>query len=1260
MIYCKKCGKMLADDARFCDVCGTMTDAAAPAPAAPVAPVPVASVEPAPAAPAAPAPVAAEPAAPAAMYAAPAEPAAAPAAPVTETKSGKSKLPLIIIGVVLALAVIGTVLYFVLRKGNEEEKSKEGEKLKTAIQKTLKTESLLCEGTVTVGKTVYKVSGEFVGSKDTHTLYLESDTETTFGDNIQAYAFIGDKLLLKRSYSLIDTLHYYEYDIPEDARDAVNKLCERNLLEAAKASFMVDGVKVSADSELKNYCENYEELPNALLKALEDSVNSGSDLSFVKKLSKEDNGYTIVIDPAKLLKALDNDYGVKLNKNLYDELAEAVEKNEISEVKLDFVLDGEFVTGISAKAEDGEVSLKADFKFTDITGIEAGKTAADKLAKEVKEYEEEQQRLIDERKKQYGYDGEIPDELTMWCISTKSDSTRQAYEMAIRDMQLKYPDVELKWEAVENQSYRIKLRSAMYGGELPDILFTWARNSTLKEFAEMGKLYCLDDAYEQYAKGSLQEKMCRNATVNGRKYAIPTAMNVVTLFANMDILKQVGYTAVPNTYDELMKCCDVLVAAGYVPFGLSIKEDWCISEYLEPIMKSVCGAEKLDAIFHGNADWYDGEIAGAVDIFREMVSKGYFDTKAWNNNNDQVRYEFTEGRYAFYMNGSWNCPNFSEVGYDIVTAEFPVINSDKAREGQMIGGPLDSLAVSASSKYAGFAAKYAFELAQLVTKYEYLTGCGFPSWSIDYDDSNLNPLSRNMARKILDSDYLVMYGDTMLEEEDVEAYYSAYDNLKYNLDFYDGKEFVTQLNRSEFADEPLEVYRVGEKQGDYGKRDLKGLEVVISDWWTHSDYDTPISYQDELFWEWQHAQEKKYNYRIVRHGSGYPDPDMSSGYNWGNQAEVNLLAIVNNMPLGSILAFDYRFIGALMATEEMLFCNVADLDEFDFSDKKWNQTTLDLMTIKQGVYGWSIGMEPSTGIFFNRQLMDATLGAGASDKPYDLQASGKWTWDEFKSLAKSLCKKDANGKQIQYGVAGQQSVFFEMAWLSNGHELISKDDATGRFINNATSKEILSDAEWAFSFYEEGITRRQTKKEKEDGVWNYFDNMYAKKEAVMLIYDEYKASELLKLDFDSGFVCFPKGPNASDYVSVSRDIIYVIPNCYETWSIRADIAFAYNIFTDPVPNVTSDDPGAWKLQYESLFRDSRAVNETLDLMLNRNRVVAERSYVVDGLWDNNTGVVQSALLYKFDEEGVTPGKLLGSVSPEIQQYIDEFAAKRLK
>ena len=383
--------------------------------------------------------------------------------------------------------------------------------------------------------------------------------------------------------------------------------------------------------------------------------------------------------------------------------------------------------------------------------------------------------------------------LTMWCIATESDANRPAYEAAIAEYEAAHPDVKIEWEAFENQSYKTKIKAAMADPDsLPDIFFTWA-GAFLGDFVDMGNVYCLDDIYPAFAE-SLPEVMTQNASYGGKKYGVPLTMNIVTLFANMDLLAQAGWDHVPETYEDLTACCDALVAAGITPFGCAGSETWCVTEYLEPMIEKTIGYEALNAIFAGKATWNDEAIAKAVDAFQEMIVKGYFDPDGLTLGNDQVKANFIAGKYAFYQNGSWNCGEINDAEGNFQVALFPVMDTEKATYGQVIGGPSDSLAVAATSKNPELAAQAAFELGRAICHYGYLAGSGLPAWTPDYDTSAVKPLVADVAKIVAESEGMVLFGDTAMSADPANIYLN-YVSQVYGCEI-DGAQFVDGLTNT--------------------------------------------------------------------------------------------------------------------------------------------------------------------------------------------------------------------------------------------------------------------------------------------------------------------------------------------------------------------------------------------------------------------------------------------------------------------------------
>ena len=378
--------------------------------------------------------------------------------------------------------------------------------------------------------------------------------------------------------------------------------------------------------------------------------------------------------------------------------------------------------------------------------------------------------------------------LTLWCIATESDSNRIAYEKAIPEIEEAF-NVKIEWEAFENDSYKTKIKSTS-AEELPDIFFTWA-GAFCGDFATAGKVYCLDEAYAEYAD-ALPDVMTKNATYDGKRYAVPLTMNIVAMFANMDLLAEVGYDKVPETYEDLIACCDALKAKGIIPFGCSGNATWCVTEYLEPIIEKTIGYEELGNIFAGKSTWNNPAIATAVDNFQKMIMGGYFDPEGVALDNDTVKANFIAGKYAFYQNGTWNCGDIAKKGDNFKVALFPVMDAEKATYAQVIGGPADSLAVSANGKNPELAAKVAFALGKKICQYSFIdAGSGLPAWTPDYDTSAVNYLTTDVAAMVAAADGMVLFGDTAMSADPANVYLS-YVAKVYGCEI-DGAGFIEAL-----------------------------------------------------------------------------------------------------------------------------------------------------------------------------------------------------------------------------------------------------------------------------------------------------------------------------------------------------------------------------------------------------------------------------------------------------------------------------------
>ncbi len=448
--------------------------------------------------------------------------------------------------------------------------------------------------------------------------------------------------------------------------------------------------------------------------------------------------------------------------------------------------------------------------------------------------------------------------------------------------------------------------------------------------------------------------------------------------------------------------------------------------------------------------------------------------------------------------------------------------------------------------------------------------------------------------------------------------------------------FVACGKDDEPADKPTNTPTTaptkGEDKPSEPARDLGGKEIVIADWWTTDDYNVPKTTYEEEYWAYQNQMMKDHKYTIVRKNVAQ----------WEGFSETAMLSITINEPCGHVIVLDSGWVASLM--DKGYFADVSDVKEFDFTDDKWNKAVLDVMSVGDAIYGFAGSTEPRTGVFFNMDLFKQ-LGVDP-ETPYDLQAQEKWTWDEFKKLAKQLTQDTNNdGVSDVYGIASFSNDFFKACLLSNNTNVITKD-SDGNLMVNLEDPKVLEALDWGRSFYDEGL--HMPRPEGEDVDWEWFVQAFQEQKTAMRVCEEYNVSTINQYGFKFGFVCFPKGPSADSMISIVRENILVIPQCDATKNIVGDIAYAYNIFTNRAPGYEDDDT-AWKGQYEALFADERAVNETLKLMINdleqkMDETILISDYAWDWLWDIDSGVA-------------TPAEQLEAFGSQWETMVGEFNAK---
>lgn len=366
--------------------------------------------------------------------------------------------------------------------------------------------------------------------------------------------------------------------------------------------------------------------------------------------------------------------------------------------------------------------------------------------------------------------------------------------------------------------------------------------------------------------------------------------------------------------------------------------------------------------------------------------------------------------------------------------------------------------------------------------------------------------------------------------------------------------------------------------------DLGGMEILLADWFTKEEAEPQTAYEEATY-DYRQEIQQTYNFTIK--------PIKISGYGTYQEKFTNFAT--SGGEENYVFCMDNQFLTTPMLNG--LFYDLSTLDVFDFTEEKWNTSITYMTTMGKSVYGMRAqATEPRGGVYWNKRLFkDAGIDP---ELPYDLQAKGEWTWETFEELCKQLAiDTDNDGVYDLWPMTSFSGDLMNAAIASNGAQLIDRDEE-GKFYLAANSDAFVQAYDWI------GYMRQNYEMpSKSNGgeVWDYSYTSFMNAEAAMIVSEEYKASSFNdQMEDDFGFVMFPHGPNVTELTGYSKDNTYVIPSCYEedrAWKI----AFAYNLYTEATPGYEEDDD--WKTAYYPIFRDERAVDETLQLMRTNQRAL---------------------------------------------------------
>lgn len=295
----------------------------------------------------------------------------------------------------------------------------------------------------------------------------------------------------------------------------------------------------------------------------------------------------------------------------------------------------------------------------------------------------------------------------MWEDAGPISEIAQDFNRQNPNIKVKYEKRDIKGEG----KFMDRLATRMDNGTGPDI-FRF-HNSWVPQLS--GRLLPLpsDLVSESEIDTKYFSVIKKDLRINGAYYGIPLHMDTLALFINPKILKDVGITEYPSTWNDLANIAQATkvidpetkrITTGGVALGT-----YDNIAHASDIVSLLMVQDRADL---KDLDGRTKEVAiGALDYYAGFA-KG--DEKVWDDSMDNSKLAFSKGNLAMYFGYSWDIFEIKAMNPDLEFVTTPVPKVAPGKEATIASYWVEG--VSSKSKHS----KEAFEFLKFLTKRENL------------------------------------------------------------------------------------------------------------------------------------------------------------------------------------------------------------------------------------------------------------------------------------------------------------------------------------------------------------------------------------------------------------------------------------------------------------------------------------------------------------------------------------------------------------
>ena len=280
--------------------------------------------------------------------------------------------------------------------------------------------------------------------------------------------------------------------------------------------------------------------------------------------------------------------------------------------------------------------------------------------------------------------------------NTSDPAPRAAWEAAVQRFQREHPEVEVRLNIYDHESYKKALRGWLTGAP-PDVVF-WFAGHRMRQLVAPGLLADVSDLYTGPVRRALHPSALELVSVNGRQYGVPYTYYPIGLYFRRDL------TEAPRTWDELLAACERLRARGLEPIAIGTRELWPTAAWFDYLNLRLNGHAFHMQLMDGRVPYTDARVREIFAHWRALLERGCFSRNHASMSWQESQALLYTGRSAMMLIGHFIVAHFpAEVRPRMEFARFPLI---RPQQGAYEEAPVNTLHIPARARNAEDARRF--------------------------------------------------------------------------------------------------------------------------------------------------------------------------------------------------------------------------------------------------------------------------------------------------------------------------------------------------------------------------------------------------------------------------------------------------------------------------------------------------------------------------------------------------------------------------